>query len=52
MPRPALHHAYAHTLTITGSSLCVCYGDSGSVAFGGPPAPATLPPASGYVLFR
>jgi hypothetical protein len=52
MPRPTLHHAYAHTLTITGSSLCVCYGDSGSVAFGGPPAPATLPPASGYVLFR
>jgi hypothetical protein len=51
-PLPRLQHEYAHTLRITGDSLCVCYGDSGSVSAEGPAPPERLPAASGYVLFR
>jgi hypothetical protein len=53
VPLPQSFHAnYAHTLRITGDSLCACFGDSGDVAADGPPAPASLPPVSGYVLVR
>lgn len=48
---PALRGNYAHTLRISGLSLCTCYGDDGSLAFDGPAPPGSLPPASGYVLF-
>lgn len=47
-----LHHLYAHSLRVAGTSLCQCYGDTGSLSLSGPPAPQTLPAASGYVLFR
>jgi hypothetical protein len=49
---PQTLHAYAHTLRVSGLSLCVCYGDRGSVDLSGPAPPAQLPPGSGYVLFR
>jgi hypothetical protein len=51
-PRPALRNVYRHTLTISGTSLCNCYGDSGSVSQSGGGWPPIIPPASGYVLFR
>ena len=47
-----LHHVYAHSLRVAGTSLCQCYGDTGSLSLSGPPAPRQLPAASGYVLFR
>jgi hypothetical protein len=48
---PTLTHAYHHTLALHGTGPCNCYGDSGSVTFDGAAAPATLPKATGYVLF-
>jgi hypothetical protein len=51
-PLPALQNVYAHTLTLSGTSLCQCFGDSGSASLTGPAPPATLPPATGIVLFR
>jgi hypothetical protein len=48
---PSLRNTYAHTVQIAGTSLCNCFGDSGSVGLTGPAAPKALPPASGYVLF-
>jgi hypothetical protein len=50
-PRPALRNTYRHTLVIHGTSLCNCYGESGSVTQDGPALPAIVLPASGYVLF-
>src|ERR1700693_6077759 len=50
--RPALQNVYRHRLEISGTSLCNCYGDSGSISENGPPVPAIILPASGYVLFR
>ena len=52
VPLPELHGTYAHSLRISGDGLCACYGDTGSLDFDGPAAPATLPAASGFVLFR
>lgn len=49
--RPALRHTYRHTLVIAGTSLCNCYGDSGSLSENGPALPPIVLPASGYVLF-
>lgn len=51
-PLPALTRTYAHTLTMSGDSLCACYGTSGSVAPNGAAPPASLPGTSGYVLFK
>lgn len=52
LPRPALRNSYKHTLVIEGTSLCRCYGDSGSLSESGPALPAAIPPASGYLVFR
>jgi len=49
---PALHQTYRHRLVIQGTSLCTCYGDSGSLSEDGAALPPIVPPASGYVLFR
>jgi hypothetical protein len=49
---PPLTYPYHHTLAIHGTGPCTCYGDSGSVSFDGPAAPANLPKATGYVLFH
>jgi hypothetical protein len=46
-----LARRYRHRLVLHGTGPCDCYGDSGSVTFDGPPAPATLPKATGYVVF-
>jgi len=48
---PTLSKVYQHTLVISGTGPCNCYGDSGSVAYNGPAAPSVLPAASAYVLF-
>jgi len=48
---PALHGTYRHTLVIQGSSLCACYGDSGSLSENGAAMPPIVAPATGYVLF-
>jgi hypothetical protein len=48
---PVLSRTYGHTLVISGTGPCNCYGDTGSVAFTGSAAPSSLPAASGYVLF-
>jgi hypothetical protein len=49
---PHLRNAYAHTLTISGTALCQCFGDTGSASVSGPPPPRALAPATGLVLFR
>ncbi len=48
---PHLAHDYRHTLVLHGTGPCNCYGDSGFLTFDGPPPPARLPKATGFVLF-
>jgi hypothetical protein len=48
-PLAGLANTYTHTLVISGTGPCNCYGDSGSVALNGPAVPASLPPGTGYV---
>jgi len=49
-PLTGLVNSYEHTIVVSGTGPCNCYGDSGAVAFNGPAAPASVPAASAYIV--